>query len=143
MHTVDLRVLTKLLSTNKKVSMKKQTSTNSINESFLIQNCGVIYALSVIGGRWKVTILFTLLHGKMRYNELLKAMPGISERMLVAQLRELEKHGLIQRIVHPEVPPRVEYELTPLGRSAEPMLRSISTWGNTVREEAGVTDAAN
>ncbi|MBZ4190864.1 winged helix-turn-helix transcriptional regulator [Niabella beijingensis] len=120
--------------------MRKANSTNSINEDNLVRNCGVVYALSMIGGRWKPAILFSLLEGKMRYNELLKSIPGVSERMLVAQLRELEAHGLVNRIVYAEVPPRVEYELTALGRSAEAMLLGISGWGNKLRlkqEKAG------
>lgn len=115
--------------------MRKSNSTNSLNEAVLVRNCGMVYALSIIGGRWKPTILFNLLERKMRYNELLRSIPGISERMLVAQLRELEQHGVINRIIYPEVPPRVEYELTAIGRSVEPLLRSISDWGLTMREK--------
>ncbi|ANH83608.1 transcriptional regulator [Niabella ginsenosidivorans] len=115
--------------------MRKINSTNALNEAQLIRNCGVVHALSIIGGRWKPTILFNLLYGKMRYNELLKSIPGVSERMLIAQLRELEQHGLIRRIVYPEVPPRVEYELTAAGKSAGPMLQAISDWGNKLRNK--------
>lgn len=130
-----MQVTHKLLGTNKKVSMRKLSSTNSQNETILVRNCGMVYALSIIGGRWKPTILFNLLERKMRYNELLKSIPGISERMLVAQLRELERDGMISRVVHPEVPPRVEYQLTDIGITAEPLLRSISKWGGTMREK--------
>lgn len=115
--------------------MRKQDSTNAQNEAIIIRNCGMAYALSVIGGRWKPTILFSLLGGKMRYNELRRSIDGISERMLVAQLRELEEDGLVKRIIYPEVPPRVEYELTPAGISTEPMLLSMSEWGNRLRKE--------
>ena len=116
--------------------MRKENSTNAQNEAWLLRNCGMDYALSIIGGRWKPSILCRLLKRKMRYNELLKSISGISERMLVAQLRELEKQGMIKRIVYPEVPPRVEYELTKLGLSAGPMLNSISKWGNMHREKS-------
>lgn len=93
------------------------------------------YALSLIGGRWKSNILWRLLSdGKLRYSALRKLIPDISERMLVAQLRELEADQLINRIVYPEVPPRVEYELTPLGRSMKPMFQSISDWGEMHRK---------
>lgn len=109
--------------------MRKENSTNSINESRLNLLCGMSRALSVIGGRWKPSILFSLTDGRKRYNELRKDIPGVSERMLVAQLRELEADGLVARTVHPEVPPRVEYELTALGKSTQPMLREISAWG--------------
>jgi DNA-binding HxlR family transcriptional regulator len=117
--------------------MRKLTSTNAQNEHVLVRNCGMVYALSIIGGRWKPTILFNLLERKMRYNELLKSIPGISERMLVAQLRELEQHGMISRIIHAEVPPRVEYELTEIGLTAAPLLKSISKWGLMMREKNG------
>ena len=110
------------------------TSTNAVNEASLIRNCGVVYALTLIGGRWKPTILFCLLHGRMRYSQLLKTIPGISERMLAAQLRELEKDGLVKRTVFAEVPQRVEYELTSVGMSAAPLLHSMSEWGNSMRE---------
>ncbi|RPD38100.1 winged helix-turn-helix transcriptional regulator [Chitinophaga barathri] len=118
--------------------MRKQDSTNARNEASILRNCGMAYALNVIGGRWKPTILFSLLEGKMRYNELRKTIPGVSERMLVAQLRELEEHGLVRRNVFPEVPPRVEYELTELGHSTEPMLQCMSDWGNMHRKKEQV-----
>jgi len=116
---------------------RKENSTNSINEASQIRNCGVVFALSLIGGRWKPTILFSLLEGRQRYSALRRAIPGISERMLVAQLRELEADGLVSRVVFAEVPPRVEYELTSKGRSAEKVLLTLSGWGNAQREAAG------
>jgi DNA-binding HxlR family transcriptional regulator len=114
--------------------MRKLTSTNAVNEASLIRNCGVVYALNLIGGRWKPTILFSLLDGQKRYTQLLKNIPGISERMLAAQLRELEKDALVKRTVYAEVPQRVEYELTALGMTAAPLLQHMSDWGNTLRE---------
>lgn len=115
--------------------MRKETSTNYFNEKKINASCGMAYTLSLIGGRWKPNILWQLLiHGRMRYSELRKMIPKVSERMLVAQLRELEKDQLIDRIVHPEVPPRVEYELTELGYSMKPMLESISDWGAMHRQ---------
>lgn len=68
--------------------------------------------MRIMGGRWKPAILCRLMHGTMRYNELRKSIEGISERMLVAQLRELEHDGIIARVVYPEVPPKVEYQLS-------------------------------
>jgi len=115
--------------------MRKLTSTNAQNEANLVRNCGMVYALSIIGGRWKPAILFSLLERKMRYNELLKSIAGISERMLVAQLRELESDGMISRLVFPEVPPRVEYRLTEMGRTAGPLVKSISKWGLSMQEQ--------
>ncbi len=109
--------------------MIKESSTNQYNKAVMHAICGTAYALSLIGGRWKPTILHMLLIKKLRYHELRDLIPGISERMLVLQLRELEKDGLVKRTVYPEVPPKVEYELTLLGQSLEPVLNSISAWG--------------
>jgi DNA-binding HxlR family transcriptional regulator len=111
----------------------KATSTNSFNKKEINANCGMAFTLSLIGGRWKPAILWALLRGRMRYSELKKTIQQISERMLSAQLRELEEHGLIERFVFPEVPPRVEYELTPLGRSMEGLLQQLSDWGDENR----------
>lgn len=110
--------------------MRKTSSTNAMNESVLREYCGMSHMLLVLGGRWKANIIAQLLMGKMRYSELKKSIPNISERMLVAQLREMEKDQLVRRIVYAEVPPRVEYELTPLGLSTRPMMKVISDWGN-------------
>ena len=115
--------------------MRKSTSTNAQNEANMLRNCGMVYALNIIGGRWKPAILFSLLERKMRYNELLKSISGISERMLVAQLRELEEHGMVKRIIYAEVPPRVEYELTEMGLTAGPLVRTISRWGLSMKEQ--------
>ncbi|NLR59043.1 helix-turn-helix transcriptional regulator [Chitinophaga polysaccharea] len=109
--------------------MRKENSSNAINGRQLRGDCGTAYTLSLIGGRWKPTILWRLLDGKMRYNELKKSISGISERVLVLQLRELENDDLVKRIIYPEVPPRVEYELTPLGWSMEALLQHMSDWG--------------
>ncbi|MBC9934306.1 winged helix-turn-helix transcriptional regulator [Chitinophaga qingshengii] len=128
--------------------MRKENSTNAINERILNGLCQTSHALSVIGGRWKPTILWRLLDGKMRYHELKKSISGVSERVLVLQLRELENDQLIKRIIYPEVPPRVEYELTPLGRSLESLLEHISSWGkmhkqNTRQQEDLPTISTN
>jgi DNA-binding HxlR family transcriptional regulator len=114
--------------------MRKESSSNYFNKEKINAYCGMAYALSLIGGRWKPNILFQLLvNGKMRYGELRKVIPEVSERMLVAQLKELESDQLVQRIVYPEVPPRVEYKLTDLGYSMQPLLKDISEWGNMHR----------
>lgn len=115
--------------------MRKNSSTNSANQRMINASCGMAYSLSIIGGRWKPAILCRLLFGPMRYGELKKAIEGISERMLVAQLRELEKDQIVQRHVYAEVPPRVEYELTPLGHSMKPMFDAMSDWGNMARNK--------
>jgi DNA-binding HxlR family transcriptional regulator len=122
--------------------MRKQTSTNFENERRIIESCAMGYTMSVIDGRWKPTILWQLIKGKLRYNELRKAIPAASERILVLQLRELEHDGLIKRIVYPEVPPRVEYELTEKGISLKPILKAMSDWGKNFRPQDRKTKKA-
>lgn len=115
--------------------MRKENSSNTLNATKIIGTCGMAYTLTLIGGRWKPTILWRLLKGRMRYSELRKSIPDVSERMLVLQLREMEEHKLLKRIIYPEVPPRVEYELTKLGLSMEALLESMSDWGLMHRKE--------
>jgi DNA-binding HxlR family transcriptional regulator len=110
--------------------MRKENSTNAFNEKQIIDSCGMAYSLTIIGGRWKPAILCRLSYGTMRYGELKKSIEGISERMLVSQLRELEKDGIVERMVFPEVPPRVEYHMTELGQTMRTMLNAMSDWGN-------------
>jgi len=123
-----------LYDTNRKVSMnkRKENSTNHINETYWKDHCGIAFTLSAIGGRWKINILTYLLHeGRLRYGELRKRLVGISERMLIAKLKELEQDRLVDRIVYQQVPPKVEYELTALGRSLEKILILMDEWGET------------
>jgi DNA-binding HxlR family transcriptional regulator len=125
--------------------MRKQTSTNALNEKRIIDTCGMAVALRVIGGRWKPAILCRLADSTMRYSELKKSIEGISERMLVAQLRELEREGIVRRVVYPEVPPRVEYEITQLGRTMGPMLHAMAEWGrmrSTLNEQRSAEQLA-
>jgi len=84
--------------------------------------CAVEVTLSVMGGTWKPVILFHLLPGKKRFGELGRIIGGITQRMLTLQLRELEEAGIVERTVYAEVPPRVDYALTELGRSLQPVL---------------------
>ena len=91
--------------------------------------CAVEVTLSVMGGTWKPIILFHLLHGKKRFSELNRSISSITQRMLTLQLRELEEAGIVQRTVHAEVPPRVDYALTELGRSLQPVLIAMRDWG--------------
>ena len=95
--------------------------------------CGVQTTLSVIEGHWKLPILFRLLDGTRRFGELRKYLPAATQRMLTLHLRELERDGLIHREVYREVPPKVEYSLTEMGRSLEPLLRFMSEWGHANR----------
>ena len=99
--------------------------------------CAVEATLSVIGGVWKPVILFHLLDGKLRFNAICRLTPNATQRMITLQLRELEADGIIARTVYPEVPPRVEYELTALGRSLEPVLLSMRAWGDTFQADMG------
>lgn len=91
--------------------------------------CPVEACLEVIDGKWKGVILFHLLEGTKRFNELQRSMPKVTQRMLTRQLRELEADGIINRNVYGEVPPRVEYSLTELGSTLEPLLRMLQKWG--------------
>jgi DNA-binding HxlR family transcriptional regulator len=92
--------------------------------------CPVEAALDLIDGKWKAVILYHLLNDTIRFNELRRRLSRITQRMLTRQLRELEANGLIHRKIYAEVPPRVEYSLTALGRSLEPVVRMLWTWGN-------------
>ncbi|MBK1809614.1 helix-turn-helix transcriptional regulator [Clostridium sp. YIM B02505] len=93
--------------------------------------CAVEATLNIIGGKWKGVILYRLLYGKKRFNELRRDMPKITHRMLTLQLRELESDGLVKRTVYAEVPPKVEYELTELGLTIKPIIKELYNWGNT------------
>jgi DNA-binding HxlR family transcriptional regulator len=96
--------------------------------------CSVEAALDVIGGKWKGVIVFHLLSGTKRFNELHRSFQGITHQMLTVQLRELEEDGVVRRTVYPEVPPKVEYSLTPFGQSLRPILLLMREWGEEYRE---------
>jgi DNA-binding HxlR family transcriptional regulator len=98
-------------------------------------NCEKELSLAVIGGKWKMLILWHLgKEGTKRFNELKSLMPGITQRMLVNQLRELEEDLIIHREVYPVVPPKVEYSLTENGQSLMPILESMYEWGKNYME---------
>lgn len=121
--------------TNKFVSMGKikENSTNNINKQY-IQECDLSYAVCKIGGRWKLFILSKLRDETLRFSEIKRAIPGITERMLTLQLKELEKEGLVKRTVYAEVPPRVDYELTDIARELIPIWDALNTWGGKHRK---------
>ena len=91
--------------------------------------CSVETTLMLIGDKWKVLILRDLLPGTKRFGELKKSIGNVSQKVLTAQLRNMESNGLVNRKVYPEVPPRVEYSLTELGRSLKPILDAMWDWG--------------
>jgi DNA-binding HxlR family transcriptional regulator len=93
--------------------------------------CPVEATLELIGGKWKGLVLYHLQKGTLRFSELRRLLPGITQRMLTRQLRELESAGLVLRTVHAEVPPRVEYSLTALGETLRPVLLGLREWGRT------------
>lgn len=111
------------------MAKRKENSTNSVNEKQIME-CELAYAVCKIAGRWKILILAKLENGKLRFSQLRDQINGITERMLTLQLRELEKEGLVKRTVYPEVPPRVEYELTEISKELIPIWRKLEDWGS-------------
>ena len=107
---------------------RKINSTNFANEKIVMQ-CPVSFTLGKIGGRWKPIVLWHLSSGKKRYSELKKAIPPISEKMLIETLKDLEGDQLIIRESKPVVPPFVEYSLSSNGKSLTPILKSMGKWG--------------
>ena len=85
--------------------------------------------LSVLGGKWKLLILWQLVNRPYRFNELRRAIAGVSQHMLTTQLRELESQGIVSRTIYPEVPPRVEYALTEHGKSLRSVMQALAKWG--------------
>jgi len=108
----------------------KQASTNFSNKTALSDECPEAYASAIIGGQWTLVICSWLLSGKLRFGELKKKLPNITERMLTLQLRKLEENMIVKRTVHAEVPPRVEYELTPIGYDLKSVIKELEDWGD-------------
>lgn len=99
-----------------------------------LPNCPVEITLQLIGDRWKILILRELLSGTKRFGELGKGLDGISNKVLTQHLKLMADNGLIERKAFPEVPPRVEYSLTPLGESLRPVVDSMWVWGENYKE---------
>ena len=118
------------MNTNDVVKLKTRTKAE---ESLAL--CGDAHpvlcmraALRLITGKWKAEIMWSLKDGKRRFGELMRGIPGITQHMLTAQLRDMERHGLIARTVYAEVPPRVAYELTPVAIGLKPVFEALSGW---------------
>lgn len=102
--------------------------------------CPVETTLMLIGDKWKVLILRDLRGGTKRFGELKKSVAGISQKVLTANLRDMEESGLLTRTVFPEVPPRVEYMLTELGESMSPILDAMEIWGQQFQQKVQLSD---
>ena len=98
-----------------------------------LPECPVATPVALIGSKWKLLIIRNLLQRPWRFNELRKDLDGISQKVLTDSLRSMEEDGLITRTVYPEVPPRVEYALSDLGKSLKPILDSMVAWGNAYK----------
>ena len=115
--------------------MRKENSTNNQNRQQLQDFCGMIYAHDLINGRWKMLILYKLEKKAMRYSELKKLLPNITERMLTLQLKALENDNLIVRSVFPEVPVKVEYALSSSAMKLSPIWHALEKWGEDHRAQ--------
>lgn len=105
-----------------------------MEQSSAVPKCPIQLSLSVFGGKWKPLILWFLKDEPLRYSEIHRKIPGISQTMLSKQLRELEADDMIKRRVYPDIPPKVEYRITDNGRSVYPVLLALSDWGNNYQK---------
>ncbi len=105
------------------------------NEPKALPDCPVETTLMLIGDKWKVLILRDLMPGTKRFGELKKSIGSVSQKVLTAQLRNMEESGLVNRKVYAEVPPKVEYSLTELGKSLKPILDSMKNWGENYKTQ--------
>jgi DNA-binding HxlR family transcriptional regulator len=104
-------------------------------------SCPAETAISLLGSKWKLLILRELFKGMRRFGELSRSVPGISQKMLTQQLRQMEEDGLVSRKIYPEVPPRVEYSLTDIGTSLKPVLDAMHKWGTKYVMQSGRSGA--
>lgn len=98
------------------------------------EKCPITNTMKVLGGKWKPIILYSLIDGSVRFGKLAAYIPAISRKILTEQLKELVQDGLVRRVEYAEVPPRVEYSLTPLGETAIPILNTMCQWGKMLVE---------
>lgn len=101
----------------------------------VLPQCPVATTVNLIGNKWKLLIIRNLLVGKARFKDLKNGIEGISQKVLTDNLRSMEADGLIVRTSYPEIPPRVEYELSELGNSLRPIIKSMEVWGNEYKKE--------
>jgi DNA-binding HxlR family transcriptional regulator len=113
--------------------MKTKKSRRAVDCHY---GCSVEAALDVIGNKWKGVILFHLLDGTKRFNELRRLIPSVTQRMLTLQLRELEEDEIIIRKVYPQVPPKVEYSLSVSGQDLKPIILALRDWGSGIMKKA-------
>lgn len=108
----------------------------SMQEPNALPACPVETTLTMIGDKWKVLILRDLMSGTKRFGELKRSVGGVSQKVLTAQLRDMEEKGLVHRKVYAEIPPRVEYSLTELGESLHPILDAMRVWGEHYKAQS-------
>ncbi len=106
----------------------------------LLPECPVATTVQLIGSKWKLLIIRNLLNRPWRFNELQRDLEGISQKVLTDSLRSMESDGLVTRTVYPEVPPRVEYALSELGQSLEPIIDAMKIWGEKYKALRGVSE---
>ncbi len=97
--------------------------------------CPILSTIAMISDKWKVIIIYKLKGGTLRFNELMRALQGVTQKVLTSQLRQLEEDGLVSRKIYAEVPPRVEYSLTPLGETLIPVLEKLEEWAKEHSDE--------
>src|SRR3954470_541935 len=121
--------------------MPRPAKTTTVSAESSISARAVERTLDVIGGKWTVQILRDLFEGTRRFGQLQQSLGGVSPKMLIARLRELEERGLVTRTLYPEIPPRVEYSLTDDGRTLRPIIDSMADWGRTHGAHVGFDKA--
>lgn len=110
----------------------------SIKSSY---SCTLALAMDLVGGKWKMVVLWHLRNGVLRFSELRRLLDGVTQKMLTQQLRELEDAGLISRTVHPVVPPKVEYKLTDEGQRLVPALDALCRWSTDYAVSRGISQS--
>lgn len=106
----------------------------SIGSDTAHQVCGMSVAIDAVGGKWKLHLMWVLGDGPQRFGQIRRLLTGVSEKVLAENLRQLEASGIVHREIYPEVPPRVEYSLTPIGRELNAALRPLEQWGEQHRD---------